>query len=140
DRSGNTSNILPMPKYMKEYQTEFNYLFDQIYKCANIETIDDSNHELFYSFGNNARKFLEIYLYYKYPDYSDKKLERFFGDDEIPRVLTNRLSNEYSHLSGVFERGATPVEVPEIKLAAQKIIGKLKEDEEQYKSLLNSIG
>jgi wobble nucleotide-excising tRNase len=142
NRIGKISSILPMPKYMRKYFTEFNYLFEQIYKCSNIEAIDDSNHKLFYSFGNNARKFLEIYLYYKYPDTSenDEKLKKFFGEDEIPMILTNRLSNEYSHLSGVFERGATPVEVPEIKLVAEKIIDKLKEDEDQYESLLKSIG
>lgn len=50
------------------------------------------------------------------------------------------MNNEYSHLSGVFERGATPVEEPEMKSAAKRIINKLKEDKDQYESLLKSIG
>ncbi len=48
---------------------------------------------------------------------------------------------EYSHLSNVFERGAIQVEVLEMKSAADLIIQKIKEtDEEEYNALLFSIG
>ena len=131
-----------MPKYLREYVTEFNYLFHQIHKCAKIELVDDSNYTTFYNFANNARKFLEIYLYYKYPDkgMTDETLRVFFGEESIPAVLTDRINNEYSHLCGVFERGSTPVEVPEMQIAAQQIIRRLKEDRDQYSALLKSIG
>ncbi|WP_127844562.1 AAA family ATPase [Psychroflexus aestuariivivens] len=142
NRDEKISQILAMPKYLKDYITEFNFLFEQVYKCAKIETVDDTNYTVFYNFGNNARKFLEIYLYYKYPDASKdiEKLKKFFGADPVPTILTDRINNEYSHLSGVFERGATPVEVPEMKKSANMIIEKLKTDEDQYNSLLKSIG
>src|SRR5690606_38234735 len=85
---------------------------------------------------------LEIYLYYRYPDQgmTEETLTRFFGDQRIPAVLTDRINNEYSHLAGVFERGATPVEVPEMLTAARKIIERLKQDGDQFSSLLSSIG
>lgn len=132
-----------MPQYLKEYVTEFNYLFQQIYSCASLKEINDSNYSVFYNFGNIARKFLEIYLYYKYPDHSLKenvKLQRFFGQGNIPSVLVDRINNEHSHLAGGFERGAMPIEIPEMQTAAKQIIEKLKEDSEQYSALLNSIG
>lgn len=137
------ASIAPMPKYLKEYVTEFNYLFHQIYKCAAIETVDDSNYTTFFNFANNARKFFEIYLYYKYPEQGGAidKLQLFFGEERIPAVLTDRINNEYSHLCGVFERGETPVEVPEMQTAAKQIIRRLQEkDRDQYNSLLKSIG
>jgi wobble nucleotide-excising tRNase len=142
NRNEKISQILPMPKYLKEYITEFNFLFEQVYKCAEIHSVDDSNYTVFYNFGNNARKFLEIYLYYKYPDSSKdiEKLKKFFGTDQVPAILTDRINNEYSHLCGVFERGATPVEVPEMKKTANLIIERLKADEDQFNSLLKSIG
>ncbi|MCF6281196.1 MAG: AAA family ATPase [Candidatus Polarisedimenticolaceae bacterium] len=142
NRQDKLSTINLMPKYLKEYVTEFNYLFHQIYKCASIGIIDDSNYTTFYHFGNNARKFLEIYLYYKYPDSTqdNKKQQRFFGDEMIPAVLTDRINNEYSHLAGTFERGAAPVEVPEMQKAAQLIIERLKKDTDQYEAFLKSIG
>lgn len=68
------------------------------------------------------------------------KLEKFFGEGKIPKLLTDRINNEYSHLCGEFERGATPVDVTEMKTAANLIIEKLKEDEDQFEALLNSIG
>jgi hypothetical protein len=67
-------------------------------------------------------------------------LRLFFGEAKIPAVLTDRINNEYSHLCGVFERGSTPVEVPEMQTAARQIIERLKEDNEQFSSLLKSIG
>lgn len=147
-RQDKESVIEKMPQYMEEYVTEFNYLFKQIYDCANLAQVDDTNYIKFYNFGNNARKFLEIYLYYKYPDMynqnNDESAQRerrklFFGDGIEP-IYTNRLVNEYSHLCGTFERGESLVDVPEMKTVAQLILEKIKEqDEQQYNALVNSI-
>jgi wobble nucleotide-excising tRNase len=142
ERSGDSSQICLMPGYLKNYVTEFNYLFHQIYKCATAESIGDGNYHEFYNFGNNARKFLEIYLYYRYPNgiEGDDKLLKFFGEDSVPAIFTDRVNNEYSHLCGVFERGASPIDVPEMKTVAQQIISKIKDDADQYSALLQSIG
>jgi hypothetical protein len=141
-RHDKISTIGVMPKYLEKYVTEFNYLFHQIHQCAVIEAVDDTNYTTFYNFANSARKFFEIYLYYKYPDQGMTKetLCLFFGEEKIPAVLTDRINNEYSHLSGVFERGSTPVEVPEMQTAARQIIERLKEDKDQYSALLKSVG
>jgi len=141
-RQGKVSTLQVMPSYLSKYVTEFNYLFHQVHKCAAIEVVDDTNYVTFYNFANNARKFFEIYLYYKYPDQgmNEKTLRLFFGEDSVPAVLIDRINNEYSHLSGVFERGATPVEVPEMQTTARQIIERLKQDREQYSSLMKSVG
>lgn len=142
ERFGESSRILPMPNYMKTYTSEFNYLFHQIFKCAKSESVDDANYQDFYNFGNNTRKFMEIYLHYKFPNgvEGDSKLLEFFGRDNIPTLLTDRLNNEYSHLSGSFERGSTPIEVPEMKNVANFILNTIKEkDLGQYNSFLKSI-
>lgn len=139
-RSGELSSIRKMPKYLSEYATEYNYLFSRILECSKIETVDDSNHDLIYNFGNTARRFLEIHLYFKYPDTSEstEKLRKFFGVDEIAAELINRLCNESSH--GSLEQAQKVGELPELIPAAKKIIEKLQEDAEQYNSLLTSIG
>lgn len=145
-RQHQNAAIKLMPQYLQEYVTEFNYLFHQIYQCAQIQEIDDTNYTLFYNFGNNARKFLEMYLYYKYPDgLKDndgmRRLGMFFGVDDIPALLIARVNNEYSHMCSAFERGSTPVEVPEMKKVATRILEKIKDsDSEQYGALLESIG
>lgn len=44
-------------------------------------------------------------------------------------------------MSGIFERGETVVEVPEMNTTAKLIIERIKEsDSDQYEALLNSIG
>lgn len=143
-RNGLYSTIIPMPSYMKEYVTEFNYLFNEIYKCANIENATDDNYPSIYNFGNNARKFLEIYLFYKFPDPSipDREKQRlFFNCEELPVILNERIDNEYSHLNGDIERATLPIEVPEIRKDAQLILNRLEQlDSKQYNALLNSIG
>ncbi|EDP5964729.1 AAA family ATPase, partial [Campylobacter jejuni] len=59
-----TSEVKKLPKCLEKYTTEFNYLFEQIYKFKNIDGINDEDLKtsLVYNFGNNLRKFLEIYL------------------------------------------------------------------------------
>lgn len=145
ERNEQESNIRLMPNYLKNYVTEFNYLFHQVFKCANAPDIAVSDeHDCYYNYANSARKFLEAFLYFKYPNANEKdhsKLVRFFGGDVRSKILIERITNEYSHLAGVFERSITPVEVPEMKTSAQFILNKINEkDPEQYSSLLESIG
>lgn len=136
------SSIELMPSYLEEYVTEFNHLFGQIYKCANQE-IGDMNYTAFYNFGNAARKFLEIFLYYKYPNLQDytEKIKKFFSDEALTATLADRVNNEYSHLAGLLERGALPVDVAEIQKVARCILDRIKQNDlSQYKALLESIG
>ncbi len=141
-RSQDTSTIQPMPDYLKKYITEFNYLFHQIFRCSKAENAA-AHPEAFYSFGNNLRKFLEAYLFYKYPSHEDgiKRLSKFLGNDQIAIALTNRLDNELSHLEEVFDRSVKPMDIPEITTLANFLLNKLFEtDKDQYNSLLRSIG
>jgi wobble nucleotide-excising tRNase len=136
------SKIRVMPDYLKNYITEFNYLFHQIYKCTQVENANEE-HECFYNFGNNLRKFLEAYLFYKYPVQQDikDKLSLFFKEDQAAIDLTNRLDNELSHLEEIFDRSMRPIEIPEIPKLANYVLAKVKEkDRAQYDALLKSIG
>ena len=117
-----------MPNYLKNYVTEFNYLFHQIYKCSIAEENDIDEHSLFYKYPN--------------ADINDKdKLLKFFEGDKQAVTLADRIDNEYSHLEGLFERSMRPVDVPEMRTMAQYILKKIEEkDKEQYDALLKSIG
>lgn len=140
-RNDSSSTIKQMPIYLSKFLTEFNFLFDQIYKCATVTHIDDSNYSLFYNFGNNARKFLEIYTFYKFPSpkYSlDEQLKIFWGE-EIHKILTDRIHNEYSHMTGILERGGLISDQPEMQKSAIAIIKKVQDDRVQYNALLESI-
>lgn len=142
-REKENSRIRIMPRYLKDYVTEFNFLFHQIHICSTADADDENQHNLFYNFGNNTRKFLEAFLYYKYPNATDQieKLTKFFGDNRQASTMTDRINNEFSHLEGLFERSMTPIDIPEMKKTARFILDKIKDkDIEQYEALLLSIG
>ncbi|MBZ7947206.1 AAA family ATPase [Campylobacter sp. RM10541] len=152
-----TSEIKKLPKCLEKYTTEFNYLFEQIYKFKNIDDIDneDLQTSLVYNFGNNLRKFLEIYLFFKYPnnfESLDKELiKRFFNDtyqsnniDENQKIIAsiiNRYQNEYSHLREILSRGMQPIDIEEAKKIAEFILETIEQsDKKQYEALINSVG
>jgi len=146
ERNGASSNILLMPSYLRDYITEFHYLFHQIYKCKDQAAAADS-HEPFFGFGNNLRKFLEAFLFFKFPYHDDKndafeRMKKFFGEEEDTAVtLVNRLNNEFSHLEAVPDRSFKPVEIPEIAKVANYVLDKIyASDKVQYNALLKSIG
>ncbi|ATH02765.1 hypothetical protein AXX03_11055 [Pseudomonas aeruginosa] len=146
ERNGAASNILLMPSYLKDYITEFHYLFHQIYKCRD-QAFAQKNHEPFFGFGNNLRKFLEAFLFFKYPYHDDKsdsfeRVKKFFGEEEDTAIaLVNRLNNEFSHLEAIPDRSFKPIEIPEISKVANYVLDKIyASDPIQYNALLKSIG
>ncbi|WP_108819575.1 AAA family ATPase [Pseudovibrio sp. Alg231-02] len=143
EREGKSSAIKKMPRYLSEYITEFNYLFHQIYKCAS-QPQTDKNHDSFYNFGNNLRKFLEAYLFFKYPSIdmsADERVRQFFAPDTAAAAFTGRISNELSHLEEIFDRSMVPIEYPEIGKLARYVLERINtSDPEQYKALLISVG
>lgn len=142
ERNVSSSTILKMPEYLQKYATEFIYLFDQIYKCKSINPSSD-NLESMYAFGNNLRKFLETYLFFKYPEDISlrEKINRFFKNDSTSTSLTNRYVNEYSHLEQIFERGMTPIDSSEIPRITEYVLDSIyHQDPDQFNSFMTSIG
>lgn len=140
------SNVIEiMPKYLKSYVTEFNYLFSEICNCA--EPLNSSeDHHSFYNFGNNLRKFLEAFLYFKYPYTNNEnedhknKIADFFGGNPIDAPLVHRITNEYSHLVSIFDRSMQPIDNDEIAKMARFVLQKIKaNDPAQYQGLLKSV-
>ena len=71
----------------------------------------------------------------------DEKLECFLGESCVESLLVDRINNEYSHMAGVFERGIKPIDIPEMKKAAQFLLDKTYEhDKDQFNSLMECIG
>lgn len=149
-RKGDTDEykceIKEMPKYLKDYVTEYNFLFQQIHEIASPvsgdkQTLYGNKYSQYYNIGNNMRKFLECYLFYRYPNTEDpikSHLKKLF-DGTVPSEV-NRVVNEYSHLVWA-ERGLRVVDVPEIEKAAKHILKALKtKDEEHFKTLCASVG
>lgn len=136
--------LIQMPTHIKNYVTEFNYLFNEIYKVyvdtkGNRKKELESTYNQFYNLPNNLRKFLECYLFYKFPNKANPldNLGKLF-DENVPSLI-NRVINEYSHLTYI-DRGWKPIDVDEAEDCAKIVLEKIKEkDPEQFKALVESI-
>ena len=138
--------IRKMPDYLSKYMTEYNFLFEQIYEIAMLDSEEDrtlygEQYTLYYNIGNNMRKFLECYLFNRYPN-TDDPLKNHLSDmfDEHVPSEVNRVVNEYSHLVWA-ERGMRVMDVPEVVAAAREILKTLKrKDKKHYDVLCKSVG
>lgn len=136
------SCLVNMPEHIRSYSTEFNYLFGQIYTTCNTNEADLSKtYSQLYNLPNNIRKFLEFYLFFKYPNNTEplKNLDKLFG--EHTPSLINRIINENSHLTQI-DRGWKPMEeiIDETRSCAQLVLDKIKEiDPDQFAALVESI-
>lgn len=138
------SMLTLMPDHIKNYTTEFNYLFGQIYSSCKEEQGDKqtrlkNTYNQFYNLPNNIRKFLECYLFFKYPNNDDPlvNLDKLF-DGHTPSLI-NRIINEHSHLTHL-DRGWKPMDINEIEDCAKLVIEKIKEkDTEQFQALVDSL-
>lgn len=141
-RKATSSSISLMPKYLRSYVTELNYLFAEIHACTDDANAAASYHS-FYNFGNNLRKFLEAFLFFKYPSgtvKNDIRLRLFFGNDVGAVAFLNRLTNEHSHLEEFVDRGMVPIDCAEITRTAKFVLGAMKaKDPDQYQHFLSSI-
>ena len=139
------SSIKLMPDHLKDYTTEFNYLFNTIYSLYKNVSGDrsrqlENTYNQFYNIPNNIRKFLEYYLFYKYPNSKSPldNLDKLF-DGNTPALL-NRVVNEFSHLTFI-DRGWAPLDVSEVEECVKLIIEMIqRKDMEQYIALKSSIG
>ncbi|ETD23013.1 AAA family ATPase [Helicobacter macacae] len=137
-----SSEIKKMPLHIRKYITEYNYLFEKILECAKFQTPNDITVDIYYGVANHIRKFLDYYLFFKYPNNESlmRKYEYFFGDYQKASFV-NRIINELSHLEETTIRATVPLDLQEIQRVAQCVIKTIKaKDKEQFNALLESIG
>ena len=96
------------------------------------QTLYGEKYTLYYNIGNNMRKFLECYLFNRFPNTDDPlKLHLIdMFDDHIPSAV-NRVVNEYSHLVWA-ERGMRVMDVPEVVTAAREILKALQTKDKSH--------
>lgn len=143
ERKSKSNSLLKLsPEYLKKYITEFNYLFYQIYTCSTAD-LQNIEHNFQYNFGNNMRKFLEAFLFYKYPSNKmsfDQRIKKYFDNDEITFNLVKRVINEFSHLEDNFDRSLEPIDINVIQSVSNAVMSKMETtDKDQFDALKESI-
>ena len=134
--SGTKRSIIEdLPKMLKDFKSEYNYLFS-ILKNFN-EKEDKANFEFLYLMPNIVRRFLELYLYMKYPDGKEFKVkcEKFLKNKNMEKITNLKIIDEYSHEENIEHATRFP-DIYEVESCVNYILSIIEEkDEEHYKAL-----
>ncbi len=128
-----------LPDVLRKFKSEYNYLFS-ILKQYN-ESKDKSNFELLYILPNIARRFLEAYLFQKYPDgkkFKDKCGKYFADIDLKEKQTTLKILDEYSHEENPEHLQKFP-DINEMETCVKCVLETIeKKDKEHYDALCES--
>ena len=89
------------------------------------------------------RRFLESYMFYRYPTHKlsfSQRLKKYFEPDGVSYSLLSRIINEYSHMEDQFERGMQPIDMDEITRVSNAVINRIRlTDPDQFEALMDSV-
>jgi wobble nucleotide-excising tRNase len=134
NESINQSIILDLPKELKNFKSEYIYLFSIM--LAFDKEKNGADFKMLYLLPNVERRFLEGYLGLRYPDGKPwtEKFERLVSD-ETQRNLVYKFVNEFSH-NQTATRSLRFPEVSECKQSIDTVVEGLKtNDKDHYDAL-----
>lgn len=101
--------IGPLDPLLEQYESEYQYLFRRVYDEARGEDGAKSL-EHYYPMPNIARRLVESFLAFRYPDFSGNLASCFdrVEFDGVKKTRILRLLNTYSHSGGISEPGHDP--------------------------------
>ncbi len=95
----------PLDRLLEEHDSEYQYLFKRVYDEAHRANVDSLEHH--YGLPNVARRLLESFLAFRFPDVRGELYQRFarvnFDSAKKTRIL--RLLNTYSHSGAIADPG-----------------------------------
>ncbi len=134
------SIIENLPEVLRKFRSEYNYLFSIIKQF--YENQNKSNYDLMYILPNIVRRFLEGYLFQKYPDGSEfkEKCNKFFKSIELSeKRMILKLLDEYSHEENP-EHSLRFPDIQEIEQCVKCVLDMIKNnDVEHYNALCDSL-
>jgi wobble nucleotide-excising tRNase len=103
---GQRASVLgPLDRLLEEHDSEYQYLFKRVYEEAHRANVDSLEHH--YGLPNVARRLLESFLAFRFPDVRGELYQRFarvnFDSAKKTRIL--RLLNTYSHSGAIADPG-----------------------------------
>ncbi|MDX9712584.1 MAG: AAA family ATPase [Ignavibacteriaceae bacterium] len=134
------SKIENLPSLLNNYKSEYNYLFKLLYSFN--DDADKSSNENLFILPNIARRFLEAYLFMKYPngkDFKEKCKNLFCDCSETERLKTLKLLDEYSHERNPEHSRKFP-DIQELESGVKLILATISgKDNEHFNALVESL-
>ncbi len=133
--SNTESHIQELPKSLRDYKSEYIYLFDLIFKF--YENGCQESDEKFILMPNAVRRFLEIYTLMKIPDSTDQVDERI--RILMPEPTELKILHHFSHFT-TFEKVMMHDEIIlNLSQAIGELITLLEKDELHFESLKRAV-
>jgi wobble nucleotide-excising tRNase len=135
------ATLTPIDPLLEQFESEYHFLFRQIYDVANSAVCTNELAQ-FYGIPNIARRLIETFLAYRFPDCSGdliKRLERVDYDAEKKtRIL--RLLNTYSHSGGISDPEHDPSILAETGEVMKAILEMMESvDGDHYKGMVKLV-
>ena len=103
DSEPRSTTILPLDNLLKQYESEYHYLFARVYRERSVSSRSTLEH--LYDLPNIARRLLESFLAFRRPQVSrdlwTKLKDSDFDQSRKTRII--RFVNTHSHIDGICE-------------------------------------
>ncbi|WP_409029295.1 AAA family ATPase [Gracilimonas sediminicola] len=132
------SEIQSLPKSIKNYKSEYHYLFKLIkeFYDSDDKDIDDA-----IILPNVVRRFVELYTYSRLPGNKhqkvDERADRLWGMERSKRIL--KVCHYFSHGNDIRKMRKHNEFINDIEFAVSDLIGLLEEDEIHFEELSKSL-
>ncbi len=130
--------LATIDRLLEEFESEYHFLFKQVHAVANSDAAGDELAQ-YYGMPNIARRLIETFLAYRFPDCGGDLINRFervdFDAAKKTRIL--RLLNTYSHSGGISDPEHDPsvlAETGEVMKAILELMQAL--DDDHYQGLI----
>jgi wobble nucleotide-excising tRNase len=135
ERNAVLSTIDPL---LEQFESEYHFLFKQVHDVANSAT-PATELTLYYGIPNIARRLIETFLAYRFPDCGGDLIKRFdrvdFDGAKKTRIL--RLLNTYSHSGGISDSEHDPSVLAETQDVMKTILELMQAmDDGHYQGML----
>jgi len=137
-----TASLAQLDPLLKQFESEYHYLFKKVYEMANEENISNPELGEFYPVPNIARRLLETFLSYKFPDKASSlrgQIEECkFNSESKTRIL--RFLNTFSHKDGINSPEHDPSILSETKPVLKDVLALIKEtDNKHYEGMVRLL-
>lgn len=135
-----TSELGHVDRLLEEHESEYQYLFKRVYEEAHRDDVVELEHH--YGLPNVARRLLEAFLAFRFPEMSGelyRRLERVsFDNAKKTRIL--RLLHTYSHADAISDPGHDLSLLAETQPVLRDLLELMEAvDKEHYDGLIKAV-
>jgi len=137
-----SATLSPIDPLLEQFESEYHFLFRQVHDVANSSTSTAGLAQL-YGMPNVARRLIETFLAYRFPDCSGDLFKRFerIDFDAAKKIRILRLMNTYSHSGGISDPEHDPSVLSETREVMKEILELIQAlDNEHYQGMVKLLG